>query len=566
MKISAVFKGLILLVTISGVSIPIAAQQATQATETRAPQAPSPAPAPRVTSQAPKRTYSARVTQRPLVLQGQLAAPQVVTLVHRLSGLKLFRLLLRSGDVTAIARLDENFTFRGDVHTNVVAGLALDDGETVAVWLPEVDAELGPPLPPTAPNAPGTPPASTTGQTTNVPALRHYSGTWFESPDLTLLARDRKTLAAKYVGLDGVTGLSVLKFDNKTPRIAFSYAEAEEKSIKVGQRVHLFTPEPINDEVRVGPIQIRLGKIEAEITNLLRAPSGGIARLEIKSPKISVANIGGVALTENGETLGIIDAVKGNEGTILPASLIKGATKRVLARQASVPRPWLGIRGTPLESFAFEQLLRTGWESQMAQALAADRLGILLTSVTPNSPASTAALRPGDVILRVNDGEVRSVEDFSWMLEEAGPGGLLRFTVARPGKTSPEAVEVKLSEAPDPFFGLRAPQLPSAAVNVPGVSSVRNYSLLAGGLETIAIRPKVASRLGSSGGLLVVSVGPATAAFKAGLRVGDVIEAINGKALSANAEAARMLSRAQGSYSFTVVRNKQRLLFTVVTD
>src|SRR5215208_7539300 len=71
------------------------------------------------------------------------AAPQVVTIVHRLNGLKMFRLLARSQEqVQAIEGLDSAFNLMDDVHTNVIAGLALDDGETIAAWLPEADVEF----------------------------------------------------------------------------------------------------------------------------------------------------------------------------------------------------------------------------------------------------------------------------------------------------------------------------------------------------------------------------------------------------------------------------------------
>src|SRR5947208_12932497 len=60
-------------------------------------------------------------------------APQVVTIIHRLNGLKMFRLLLRSEEqVKSIEALDSTFNLMSDVHTNVIAGLALDDGETIA--------------------------------------------------------------------------------------------------------------------------------------------------------------------------------------------------------------------------------------------------------------------------------------------------------------------------------------------------------------------------------------------------------------------------------------------------
>jgi hypothetical protein len=50
------------------------------------------------------------------------AAPQVVTIVHRLNGLKMFRLLARSQEqVQAISSLDWSFNLMDDVHTNVSA-------------------------------------------------------------------------------------------------------------------------------------------------------------------------------------------------------------------------------------------------------------------------------------------------------------------------------------------------------------------------------------------------------------------------------------------------------------
>src|SRR6185436_19718289 len=89
------------------------------------------------------------------------AAPQVVTIIHRINGLKMFRLLARSQDqVQAISSLDWSFNLMDDVHTNIIAGLALDDGETIAAWLPEAEVEFGPvpPVPPvTAPGAPSAP-------------------------------------------------------------------------------------------------------------------------------------------------------------------------------------------------------------------------------------------------------------------------------------------------------------------------------------------------------------------------------------------------------------------------
>jgi serine protease Do len=546
-----------------------------------------PAAEPPVSATAPLAPQKKRRTppapSGPLIVETVPTAPQVVTLLHRLSGLKMFRLLLRSSDVRAIARLDDSFTIDGDVHTNVIAGLALDDGETIAAWLPEVDAEIGPPIPPVAPKALAATAAPRTGApgvaglpgVTDALATTRWRGL-FDSADLTVIARDRRRLTARYLGLDGVTGLSVLKLGRKSLSGLQARLDAREGSIATGQRVHLFGPEPAPEAegATTGPVYVRIGETEGTITNVMRAPSGGIARLEIRSPRLSDANIGGVAINDAGETLGIVDAVKGTTATILPTALIKGAAKRVLERQASVPRPWLGIRGEPLGAFPIEQLLQHGWESEMARSLANDeRRGILLTSVAPGSPAFKAALKPGDLILRVNEDEIRTADDFSWILEEAGPGSSLRFTIARPGNTGREAVEVKLSESPDPFFGLRPPGIPQGfeAGLLPGAAPKQSRygltsSLVANGIETIALKPRVAARLGSSGGLLVVYVQPESVAFKAGLRAGDVMESINGQQLSSTSEAVKLVNRPGSTYTCNIVRNKQKMVLTVVRD
>jgi S1-C subfamily serine protease len=88
--------------------------------------------------------------------------------------------------------------------------------------------------------------------------------------------------------------------------------------------------------------------------------------------------------------------------------------------------------------------------------------------------------------------------------------------------------------------------------------------LYANGLETITLRPRVAARLGSNGGLLVIDVQPATAAYKAGLRPGDLIETINGKAVAGTSEAIKLTTAPGDVYSFRVVRNKQKLEISFV--
>ena len=270
----------------------------------------------------------------------------------------------------------------------------------------------------------------------------------------------------------------------------------------------------------------------------------------MSAPKLSNANIGGVALNEAGETIGIVDGLEGNEANILPAALIKRAAQRVLEQQASVPRPWLGVKGEAITALNLDQIRNHGWELQRAEALVGKHRGILLTSIAPDSPAAKASLRAGDVILKVDDNWIQTADDFTWWLEQAGPSSLVAFTVARPDRAAEEPLNVKLSGMLDPVFSF----------NLRTHQRTRGFSLFEQGIETIALKPPVASQLGTTAGLLVVYVEPLTAASEAGLQPGDVIQSIDGKPVSLFKPATQPTS-----FTFEVVRNKEKLVVIVPT-
>jgi S1-C subfamily serine protease len=539
---------------------------------------PSPAPSPRSYKRVEairRQKIDRAASLNRIIVENKLAAPQVVTILHSLNGLKVFRLLLRSPEqVEAIANLDQAFTIAGEVHTNVIAGLALDDGHTIAAWLPEAAAEMPPPrrlFAPRAPTPPGvsapatppaqgaapvnpvTPIASGPGMTgvPNVPAISYQAG-FIEPADLRIITRDGKRMSGRYIGLDGLTGLSLITLGSgalpETP-------DTKVETIAVGQRLRVIGPQPA-PRVETGPrnaMYVRIGETDAVVVKVNRSPSGEVARVKIRSAKFSPANIGGIAINDAGETLGIVNAVEGTEATIVPLALVRSAAKRVIARQASVPRPWLGIRGEPIGAASLDQIVRYSWKLERARALTEKREGILLTSVAPGSPAARAKLKPGDVILSVNNGFVRNAEDFTWLLDDAGPGSPMTFKVARPGQEDAEALEIELSESPDPWFGLKSFGEYLRTPLPPG-------SLMAQGIETIALKPKVAMRFGSSGGLLVVYVQPSTEASKAGLRTGDVIESIDGQPITSGSLMTLLQKDPDEVSTCVVVRNRERIV------
>lgn len=468
----------------------------------------------------------------------------------------MLRLLLRSGEkVGAIDNLDDAFQISGQVHTNIIAGLALDDGETIAAWLPEAEVEVEATLPfPVIPFA-STPSPLLPSAIAAGPMEASATGV-FARPDLTIIGRDGKRHEARYIGLDGITGLSLLKLSEKSLKPLANVSELE---IAVGQRMRLFSPEPARETSATtgNAIYVRIGETEGEIISVDRGHSGEINRIKIKIAKLSRSNVGGVAVNDEGQTIGIVESIDGSEANVLSPAVIQAAAKRVLARQTSVPRPWLGISGEPVASTPLDSIVRKGWEFRRAMSLIEKQRGILLTSVAPGSPAATAALRAGDVIVSVNDTEVKSTDDFSLLLTEAR-NKPVRFTIVRPNTTGPESVTVKLSESVDSLFALKMFEGHLGPRAFPGSPLIEH------GIETVPLRPSASQRTDTSTGLLVIYVQPASAAFKAGLRAGDVIEAINGQLITTISASPKLEQVTNASYTLKVMRNREKLVLTVV--
>ena len=535
----------------------------------------------RAAAQDKRRQQNRNATQ--VIVENEVVAPQIVTILHSLSGLKVMRLLRRSiEEPGSVAGFDDAFRMSKEIHTNVIAGLTLDDGETIAAWLPEAEAEMAPPAihyapqtppvpgwptpadpgqaPPAPHPAPVTPrPAQPRGQmmppmvAPNIPNLSFFG---LLEPDLKIVTRDGKRLLGHYLGLDGLTGLSVitLKGANLPQMVGAS------EPVKLGQKLRIIGPQPAPrpEATSRTAMYVRVGQTDAIVSGLSKSPSGGIVRIKIKAPKLSAVNIGGIVVNEAGETMGILDTVSGQEATIVPIASVRSAVKRVRDRQASVPKPWLGVRGEPINVVSMDKIMEIGWTAERAKQLCENQNGILLTSVVPGSPAAMNQLKAGDVILTVNNSQIKTGDEFTWILQEAGPGSSVQFTVARPGKEAAEALEIQLSESPDPLFGRRV----SSAFGAP--RNAEPGSLMSQGIEAMAIKPKAGTRLGASG-LLVVYVHPTTSAHKAGLRAGDIIEAIDGQNLTSGRYRRPLIKTPGASSAFSIVRNKQKMQLTIAT-
>jgi serine protease Do len=461
-------------------------------------------------------------------------------------------------EMQAVAQVDQAFRLMEDVHTNVIAGLALEDGETIAAWLPDAELEFGPMTFPFAYSgqgftlAPGTkastPKASAGNQT--------RKSFWRADPELSVIGPDGRQLAARFVGLDGFTGLSILKLAEKTPS-ATKFAKASE--IPIGANLRVFGPELATQTplLSQNSLFVRMGETNGTVLGVTRAPSGDVERFKLHSGRLNLSSVGNVAFNDVGEVVGIVSGIEGAEATVIAAKMIQNAANRVLTQQATVPRPFLGVQGEPLANTGIALVQGFGWGPERAASLIEDRQGILLTSIIPNSPASLAQLKAGDVILKVNGAAIQNGEDFSWFLDQAGASNSVSFTVVEPKSVEARDVFVKLSGALDKSTFNRVRR---------AATSARQFSLLSRGIETIALRPAVAARLGASVGLLVVYVAPATDGAEAGLQAGDVIESIDGRALIHPTTFVQISNEPGKSHNLNIVRKKEKLVLTLLNS
>lgn len=491
--------------------------------------------------------------------------PQVITIVHQLSGWKL-RTWLAFTD----AKVLEPSAVNQFVYTNIVAGYVLADGRTVVARLPEADAEMF-----------------------NLPEELGYNNpkNRTDSSALTLVRRDGARLSAKFIGLDGSTWLTLMEAQG----LGLSPSrEAAEESLAVGQPVRLFAPLRAQKTQGVvmgagNSVYVRVGEIKGSITDIARASTGSITRLTIRAGGLSQQMVGGVVLNEAGETVGLVETTAASEARVMPAAIVRRAAERVLKRRASVPRPLLGVRGEAIAATTLKQLEITGWKMEEAHKLLDKQQGVLLTMVTPNSPAALADLRAGDIIVRVNKGEVKDTEDFSFLLNEAGGGASVEFTYLRAAESIPREVTVKLSEA----FNLRlanalnlagfqknaarlAERMANSSVNAPTeleklspvlkptlpampAPSFQSPSIIADIDWLIVPSDNFQARSNSPSVLLINAVRAGSPAAKLGLRAGDVVISVNGQTLSQNDWHTKFLLRQASDLSLVVTRGQARI-------
>jgi serine protease Do len=288
---------------------------------------------------------------------------------------------------------------------------------------------------------------------------------------------------AKVVGVDKRTDLAVLRLQADGKTLPFLRL-GDSSEVQVGDWV-LAVGSPFGLQATVTS-----GIVSAKARQIGAGPYDDFLQTDAA---INPGNSGGPLVNMRGEVIGINTAiVRGGSGIgfAIPANMAKRISTQ-LVEDGKVTRGWLGVVLQPLTP-------------ELAASFGAEgKKGVLISEVTPDSPAAKAGLKSGDILLEVDGRKVDNPGDVARAVGLTSPGTTTKLTLWR-DKAS-KRVDVVLGEMP----------------------GERQASRL--GFEVRPLTPELARELDrrSTQGVVVTSVEDGSAADEAGIRRGDVIVEVN---------------------------------------
>lgn len=245
---------------------------------------------------------------------------------------------------------------------------------------------------------------------------------------LQVIFSDGANVPAQLVGADPINDLAVLKVTRQPAAVA---KLGDSSGLKVGETV-----------IAIGSA---LGDFQNTVTvgvvsGLNRTLEGQTSRMDNMiqtDAAINRGNSGGPLLNLSGEVIGINTAVVRDTGTgttssdvaeglgfAIPVNTIKTVSEQLIQR-GSRPIPYLGVATTPVtrQIASYYQL-----KDQNGNLLTQ---GMLITEVSPNTPAEKAGLQAGDVIISANNTPVSANQPLGNIITRMSVGDKLTLQIIR---------------------------------------------------------------------------------------------------------------------------------------
>ena len=328
--------------------------------------------------------------------------------------------------------------------------------------------------------------------------------------EVSVTLDDGKTVPATIVGTDKKTDLALLKLKQGGP---YQYVEFTKATPRVGEWViAVGNPFGLGGTVTAGIVSARGRDIGA-------GPYDDF--LQIDAP-VNRGNSGGPSFNSQGQVVGVNTAIFSPTGGsvgigfAIPADTAQNVIAS-LKDKGMVARGWIGVQIQPVTAEIADSL---GLKSNK---------GALVAEAQPDSPASAAGIKSGDVILGIDGERIDGPRDLAKRVAALGPGKKADLIYWHEG--SEKTTAVKLGSLPDDKEARANP-----------AASQDNNAFSGLGLT---LAPASSVQGAGSHGVVVSDMDPDGVAAQKGLQIGDVILEAGGRAVNQPADVKAALAEAK---------------------
>ena len=178
------------------------------------------------------------------------------------------------------------------------------------------------------------------------------------------------------------------------------------------------------------------------------------------------------------------------------------------------------------------------------------RQGALVSQVMSNSPAERAGLEAGDVIIALNDIQIKNADGIRNAVGFVERGETVEISYLRNGKTiktkikvekAPDEKDVDLDEKPDQSDSSATPDF--SAFDGASFSNIPANTDVAGGRK----------------GVIITDVKRASAAYDFGLRKGDIVRRVNNKIIDNLSDFKNIIADFEGPVALRIQRGSRQI-------
>jgi S1-C subfamily serine protease len=432
--------------------------------------------------------------------------------------------------------------------------------------------------------------------------------------NVSVRAQGGRPVAAKFLGMDAVTGLCVLKAEGASLAApAFSNLPALPRQLRI--RLYGFHPRVNQNASAITSLYPRCAAFPGQVVKAVEDFRFNSYNpiYYLLSPQLTIAQDCSLILDKDDSVFGVAVYNIGGDGAhlVYPVSRLQTIAQSIIKSHASIAYGWLGATGEDAPGLASTRgrqskpLGPLGATAQAAPQLtpapvgrsqAPAAPGVRILNIVPDSPAEKAGVKPHDVVVAVNDHRIATIEQMVSMMKQISPDNEVSLKVMRGNEI--KLLKAKLTSAPpaepeQQFVAFNSKldaiekELSALPPTDPNRAHLENrkdaWRKLVNGLvdgiwnqappdvrlrvlygfEVQTLTGQLMSYFAVDNGLLVSNVNENTVAARAGLQAGDVIVESGAKSINKLADLIDALDSAGGSpLEITVARRRERMKIT----